>query len=360
MKEKERYINSDGERSEPLPGAFPATRYQGSKRKLVDWIFSCIADLDYDRVLDAFSGTTAVAYRFKQLRKQVTANDGLKFNRQVARALIENGTGTVSAKKVSRMLALAEKNGGPPGVIEQNFGGIYYLDQENAWLDRIISQIAREKDETMRALLWSALGQSCLIKRPFNLFHRANLSMRKKNVSRSFGNKKTWDRPFTETFPRFVEEFNRAVFDNGQENKVCGADPRELAGEFDLVYLDPPYTSKRGVSVDYRDFYHFLEGMLDYRRWSDEIDYNSKHLRLMRHPNPWSDKNQITACFEQVFERYRDSIIVVSYRGDGIPAIAELQKMLGRLKRKVVVYEARDYRYALSTRVAGEFLLVGQ
>ena len=48
-----------------LTAQFPSTRYQGSKVKLVDWIWEQIADLNFTTCLDAFGGTGSVAYRLK-------------------------------------------------------------------------------------------------------------------------------------------------------------------------------------------------------------------------------------------------------------------------------------------------------
>ena len=73
-----------------LIAEFPSTRYQGSKAKLVDWIWDQIADLDFTTCLDAFGGTGAVSYRLKQAGKHVTYNDLLRFNYYFGLALIEN------------------------------------------------------------------------------------------------------------------------------------------------------------------------------------------------------------------------------------------------------------------------------
>ena len=40
-----------------LTAQFPSTRYQGSKAKLVDWIWDQICGLDFTTCLDAFGGT---------------------------------------------------------------------------------------------------------------------------------------------------------------------------------------------------------------------------------------------------------------------------------------------------------------
>jgi len=103
------------------------------------------------------------------------------------------------------------------------------------------------------------LCQACIIKRPYNLFHRKNLYIRFAEVERSFGNKTTWDKPFGNWFRAFVAEANSAVFDNGLQNRALNLDAIQVPGEFDLVYVDTPYISSRGVALDYLSFYHFLE-----------------------------------------------------------------------------------------------------
>ena len=137
-------------------------------------------------------------------------------------------------------------------------------------------------------------------------------------------------------------------------------DAFEVSGDYDLVYIDTPYISKQGVVVDYLDFYHFLEGLTMYDEWEKHIDYQSKHRRLKRRPSAWTDKYQIQTAFERLFERFQDSIIVVSYRSDGIPSEGELVSLLKEYKQHVRVEHFGQYKYALSTNSeAEEVLLVG-
>ena len=74
--------------SEPIP----STRYQGSKAKLVNWIWDCTKHLDFDSVLDIFGGTAVVGYMYKREGKTVCYNDYLKSNYLVGLSLIENNT----------------------------------------------------------------------------------------------------------------------------------------------------------------------------------------------------------------------------------------------------------------------------
>jgi adenine-specific DNA-methyltransferase len=212
-----------------------------------------------------------------------------------------------------------------------------------------------------QALAFFALCQACIVKRPFNLFHRKNLYLRFAPVPRSFGNKASWDRPFNEWFRIFAAKANRAVFANGQANRALNLDAVDVPDEFDLVYIDPPYLPAHSAGVDYRDFYHFLEGLADYDTWGMRVDMRSKHRRLLLQPNPWNDKARIHAAFDRLFERFRNSILVVSYRSDGVPSQAELVELMQRYKPHVRVACYGRYKYVLSKNAeSDEILLIGE
>lgn len=338
---------------------FPRTRYQGSKRKLATATLTCLADLSYHSVLDAFGGTGAVAYAFKCAGKVVTYNDILAFNHQIGTALVENSCVTLNVETARR---IGRRHDGVeyPCFVEDTFEGVYFTREENRWLDITATNIGRIECRYQRAIAWFALCQAAMAKRPYNLFHRRNLYMRTSDVKRSFGNKATWDRSFDAHFLAVVAEANAAVIDSAQPCRAVCGDALEVEGEFDLVYVDTPYIRRNGVGVDYRDFYHFLEGLLHYPQWAEMIDRSSKHLRLVRRANPWCDSARCGAQFRRLFDRFRTSILVVSYRSDGTPSIDELTRWLRELKPNVRVIDNTAYQYALSkNRSSREVLLVG-
>jgi adenine-specific DNA-methyltransferase len=342
-----------------LTACFPSTRYQGSKAKLADWIWEQITGLEFNTCLDAFGGTGAVAYRLKQAGKEMTYNDLLTFNYYVGLALIENSHVRLTPKTVNWLLT-RHPDITYPSFIADTFSDIYFTDDENAWIDQTITNIRHLNDPYQFALAFYALCQACIIKRPYNLFHRKNLYIRFAEVDRSFGNKTTWDRPFAEWFAVFVEEANQAVFDNGRANFSLNLDALSIPGDYDLVYIDPPYISAKGVGVDYRSFYHFLEGLTMYDEWSKHLDRRSKHLRLKPQKSIWTDKRRIYSAFDQLFARFSQSILVVSYRSDGIPSEAELVDLLSRYKSHVRAEHFGQYKYVLSTNSeTKEILLVG-
>lgn len=336
---------------------FPSTRYQGSKAKFLDWIEYLLEGVEFETVLDAFGGTGCVSYLFKDLGKKVTYNDVLPFNSIIGKALIENSSERLNDNDIEYILTKHE-NYNYPDFIERTFQDIYFTDEENRWLDFVSFNIRQIENEYKRALAWFALFQACIIKRPYNLFHRKNLYVRLNDVTRSFGNKRTWDTPFAEHFIKFANEANLAIFDNGEKCCSLNNDAITIHEHYDLVYIDTPYLNDKGQGIDYADFYHFLNGVVDYDNWANRIDYSSKHKRLKRQYSVWNDKENIIHGFEQLIETFDRSILVISYRSNGIPSIDCLIELLERRGRRNQVHLSKDIKYVLSDKQSNEVLIV--
>jgi adenine-specific DNA methylase len=338
---------------------FPTTRYQGSKQKYADWIWHCIRYIPFETALDAFGGTGCIAHLLKQEGKTVTYNDILKFNSIIGKALIENDKEIITQEDLAFIL---QKHQGIsyPNFIEETFSEIYFTDEENRWLDVVITNIRHIKNKYKQSIAYFALFQSCIIKRPYNLFHRKNLYVRMQDVERSFGNKTTWDTPFVTHYKNFIEEANNAVFSNGKTNISLNYNVFDLPNDYDLVYIDTPYISEKGVGVDYLDFYHFLEGIVNYDNWRNLIDENSKHKRLKLNGSDWTSPQKIEFSFKKLINQFKDSTIVISYRSDGIPSIDKIVSFLESNNKSVTIYESRVMKYVLSTKKSTEVLIIGR
>ena len=338
---------------------FPTTRYQGSKAKLINWIWDHLKSHEFVTCLDAFGGTGVVSHRLKKEGKAITYNDILTFNSTIATGLIENNRHKISALELN---LLTEKDSSRiyPTFIADTFKDIYFTQEENELLDIAAINAKDINNKYIRSLAYFCIYQACIVKRPYNLFHRKNLYVRLADVKRSFGNKTSWDRSFQSWMNSIATEANNAVFRGKEICKVLNKDVVEIETEYDLVYIDPPYTSGKGIGIDYRDFYHFLEGLTNYSNWKNFIDYNSKHRRLEQIKNPWSSKNDVTNTFANIFEQFKDSILVVSYRSDGIPSVNELKTLLKKFKKNVEVHIYVNYKYVLSkNNKSSEILLIG-
>lgn len=315
--------------------------------------------MDFYTALDAFGGTGCIGYMLKEKGKKVTYNDILKFNWYIGLALIENDKVNLTDNDIDFLLT-RHKGIIYPTFIFDTFKDIYFTDEENQWIDMVVININLLDDIYKKALAYFALFQACIIKRPFNLFHRKNLYLRFSEVERNFGNKATWDTPFEIHFRKFVNEANQAVFSNGQPNRALNLDVFDIEGEFDLVYIDTPYISKNGVGVDYFSFYHFLEGLVNYSKWGEMIDYRTKHKKLKGNGSVWINKKAIYSAFDQLFNKFQNSILVVSYRADGIPSIEELIILLKKYKKNVKELKRKNYKYVLSLNHSEEVILIGE
>ena len=208
------------------------------------------------------------------------------------------------------------------------------------------------------------LFQACLCKRPFNLFHRKNLSLRTaRDIKRSFGNKKTWNTSFGKLIKRFNEEISNKIFSNGFKHEAISQDVLGIKNRrFDLVYLDPPYARVgEKKPKDYHELYHFLDGLLDYDNWDRKINLNTKNKRLVRQKNHWNE-GAIEDNFDALFEKFKDSIIVVSYGEPGSPSIYKIKKLLLKYKSIVRVVK-KEYKYRLNHRNGHglyEVLIIGE
>lgn len=330
----------------------PSTRYQGSKRKILPWLKSIFNNLEFDTVLDGFGGSGSVSFLLKSMEKEVTFNDILKSNYQTGIALIENSN-TILTKEDIRFIFNNNKGKDNRRVISLLYKNYYFLEDENRLLDKVINNIEalsklyrRKTLRYKKALAYHFLFQSCLVKRPFNLFHRKNLNLRTRDVKRSFGNKSTWDKTFEEHFKNFNDEHSKFICRNGKNNKAINIDIFDVDVDFDLVYLDPPYTRKHSSSPqNYADMYHFLEGIMNYDIWMDNFDKTKMHKPFICPNGLWN--GDLIKNFNMLFRKFRNSIIVVSYGNKGKPSISTIVRLMKKYKISVIT-KSHPYSYRLN------------
>lgn len=325
----------------------PTTRYQGSKRRLMPWLFDIFSNLEFDSCLDIFGGTASVSYLLKTMGKSVTFNDYLTSNSITAKAIIQNNSVRLCPEDFN---PLFERND-HPDIVTEVFSGIFFTDEENLQIDNLIYRIDFDRKTNLtgfkKDMALHSLFQSLLMKRPFNLFHRANLYIRTNDVKRSFGNKKTWDTPIKELMERIRLETNRAIFNNGKNHRVYNLDALEVEGGFDLVYIDPPYYAQDKRSPqDYYKYYHFLEGLSNYNSWKSKIDYNRKNRPILKEDVGFN-KGSFIDDLTTLLSVHRESIIVMSYKSPGYPSIEKLKNIMEDTHKNPIVY-SKKHSYSLN------------
>lgn len=329
--------------------ALPVTRYYGSKRKLVEriWVELEKRHLEFQSFLDVFGGTGIMSYNMADHGKDVVYNDIFTFNCKIAEALLATPRGVFTNEIAVQLLHPIEGRE-YQHFIEDIFSGIYYTDEEDITIDTVVQNIMH-LPQHQQASAYYVLFQTCLIKRPFNLFHRSNLNLRKNHVESHFGNYVTWEKSFEMLFRQFTEELNQFQFIQLPKVEIVNHSALECPNVADLVYIDTPYFNKKSSTVSYHARYHFLEGLVFYNDIPANVNYNKVNREIQIHKSEeFERKSNYLNNLNELLSHYPDSIIVMSYTSEGYPSIEELEMQLRRHKRHVEVIYFGKYNFALN------------
>ena len=337
---------------------FPKIRFMGSKHRLIPWLSAILGSCEFDSVLDAFSGSGAVAYYMKCAGKRVIANDFLEFTHRIANATIENSVERLQDRDVD---ILTDDSGPGPDFIQKTFDQIFYTPEDLKFLDIVSGNLAKLANDYKRSLALSALTRSCLKRQPRGVF-----------TVRSWHNKYDDGRrdlrlSLEDHFREQVSVYNSTVFGNGRENRALRTDVFDIDLDdlpaIDLVYLDPPYVP-RSDDNDYIKRYHFVEGLSQY--WKGlEIQQSSKVHKIPKRFTPFSYRRTAIDAFRSMFRKFSDSIIALSYSSNGYPDLKTLVGLMGEVKADIQIYK-RQHRYHFGTHasvrrsVVDEFLILGK
>lgn len=338
---------------------FPNTRYYGSKKRILKWIYENLKDLEFKTVLDCFGGTASVSLLFQTMNKHVTFNDALKSNTIFANVLLRGGISNKQLFKYEQLFTqiMPVKN----GFISSNFQNIFFLDRENEWLDGAINTINNLPNKIDKQVCLYVLCQACLMKRPFNIFHRANLYLRTADVKRKFGNLTTWNTPFIDITKRILYELHKLPVKKESNFKVLATkSAEEIKNKYDLVYIDPPYITDKINGDGYWKKYHFLEGLVNYEDWALNIDNTTKIKMLKSNDNikKWESKNEFKQRLFDLIEYHKNSIVVLSYMTNAIPSINELEEFF-KLHFKEITINIFPLSHALAKSKRTEILMIG-
>lgn len=347
-----------------MKNTLPVTRYYGSKRKIINQIWGFIESekLDFNSVLDIFGGTGTFSYRAKLAGKEVHYNDIFGFNTIIGKAIIQNNSNRISEKDIELILK-KDENFEYKYYIKEIFKDIYYLDHENELIDIMVQNINRLKNNYSKYIAYYSLFQTCLIKRPFNTFHRKNLNLRTNDVKRKFGNKVTWEKDIMELFNKFCNEANSYIFNNNYKNTATRSSAINCKKSADLIYIDPPYVSEKGSHVNYHSRYHFLEALVNYENFIKYINYEKLNYEVsLGKSTEFESKYTITKDITNLIKKFNSKIIVLSYRNKGIPSIKELKNIFieNNMKCRVCLIKKHSYALNKANKALAEYLFIAK
>ena len=147
---------------------YPATRYMGSKSKLLPQIWAVASQFNFDSVVDLFSGSGIVGYMFKAQGKTVISNDYMAMSATFTKAMVENNNVVLPLDEAKKLLIEKRES---DHFVEEIFRGLYYKDEENRLIDVLRTNIAAIRDQYKKAIAMTALIRACTKKRPRGILH---------------------------------------------------------------------------------------------------------------------------------------------------------------------------------------------
>lgn len=334
--------------------ALPRIRWMGSKYKLLPHLAQAFDDIGGSTALDAFSGSGVVSYLLKHQGYAVQANDYLGFPGVIAEAGVVNQDTVLTAGDVGRITGPAADD---RDFIRRTFTGVYFTPDDLEFLDSAWSHIDL-MDGHRRAVAIAALCLAAARKQPRGVFTLTG------DLSRYDDGRRDLRLSLREHFVERAVEYNAAVFDSGQQHTVTSCEVAELEPRrYDLVYLDPPYAPPTDDN-DYTKRFHFLEGLSRY--WvGDTIMERTKSKKIPKRVTPFSSKRTVVEGFRDLFKRFDDSTLVLSYSSNALPERDTLVALLREFKDDVEI-RAIPHTYHYGThgtavrRQVDEYLFIGR
>ena len=316
---------------------YPPTRFMGSKRKLLDDIWTQASRFNVDSAIDLFAGSGIVGYMLKANGLRVTSNDYMFMSYTFSKAMIENNSVRLSNDEILELMTPKYES---DRFVEKTFKGLYFTDEENVLIDTLRANIARMGNATKRAIAMSALIRACMKKRARGLFTYTGFG-------RYDDGRKDLKLSLRDQFFSNVELVNNAVFSNGKRNRAVCGDVMSLRAKSSLVYIDPPYYSPFSDN-EYVRRYHFVEGLA--RNWEGvEIQKHTQTKKFKNYPTPFSTKDGAFSAFDKLFKKYSKSVLIVSYSSNSQPSQSEMVGIMSKYKQQIEVVPI-DYTYSFGNQ----------
>jgi len=305
---------------------YPKINYIGNKEKLSSWICDNFPE-DIETVFDGFSGGVSVSFEAKKRGFKVITNDILKINYLLAKALIENKKEILTNEDIKIIFT------GKPyeGFMTQYYSEVLFFKDECMELDLYRKNIDKLENEYKKALAFSLLRRAMIRKMPYSRFNLKwdkikqlrdeEYSYKKYKRRRAYHNES-----FKNHFLDNLNEYNKAVFDNGKNNIAYNKDIFEIIDEVqaDLIYLDPPYT---GTMNNYFAFYGVI----------DEYILQKK---LTPFDNNFREKKSILKLFDRLFSKLNKfKYWMLSYNNSAYPNKEQLIELLSKYSNNIKIIE---------------------
>ena len=313
---------------------FPKINFIGNKEKIANWISDFFPN-DAESIFDAFSGGGSVSYQAKLKGLKVISNDILKVNYYISKSLIENNNEILCSEDINLIFSGKPKK----GFMFENYSNIYFFPDECMELDLYRENIDKLSSDFKKSLAFSLLRRAMIRKMPYSRFNinwDKVVQLRDEEYSyEKYKRKRAYhNQSFKSHFLENLDDYNRAVFDNNQDNIALNDDVFNLLGKInaDIIYLDPPYT---GTMNNYFGFYGLI----------DEYISSSK---ITPFKNNFIDKKTSIELFDKLFSNLKSyKYWILSYNNSSFPTKEQLLYLLSKYSNDVQIIE-RKHNYKVT------------
>jgi adenine-specific DNA-methyltransferase len=308
-------------------------RYIGNKTRLLDFIRRVLRTrgIAPGRAVDPFSGTASVARALKRWGFGVAASDIMEYGHVFAHAYVaaaavprfDGVAGDTDGASLRRVLAwlnalppephFIHEHYSPAGAAGRQHGRMYFTPANAARIDSVRARIdawqrdGRLCDDGYHTLLAA-------------LIEAADRVANTTGVYAAFV--KSWQanalRPLQLRTLRHVPGNGCSAARSDAATAVA------MAGDFDLLYLDPPYNSRQ-----YAGYYHIPEIIA--RGWFDGPVTTRGKTGLIEDGalrSDWSSSRRCEAAFEALIASAHCRHIVLSYNAEGIIPERTIERVL--------------------------------
>jgi adenine-specific DNA-methyltransferase len=308
-------------------------RYIGNKTRLLGFIRRVLRarSIAPGRAVDPFSGTASVARALKRWQFGVAASDIMEYGYVLAGAYVQ-------PEAAPRFDGIADVTGGPelhyairylnslpgePGFIHEHYspagssgkahGRMYFTPANAARIDAIRGQIHAWQEA-------GCITEECAHTLLAALIEAADRVANTTGVYAAFV--KSWQ-------PNARRDVQLRIMPHVNGNscsaaRMEAAEAVTVAGEFDLLYLDPPYNARQ-----YAGYYHIPELLA--RGWFDGPVRTRGKTGLIDDTDrrtAWSSSRRCEDAFEALVASARCRHIVMSYSAEGIIPESTIERVL--------------------------------
>jgi len=332
--------------------------WTGNKRKLIVDLFLTLNkhNIEFDSMLDLFSGSAMVSIAAKMLGKKVLTNDMMTYAYFNARTFVENNDVSLSEEDKKKLFETPKKCG--TFVVERYHKDVKRFTLEEAkFLDGYYARVCDLFGNPLDGDIKSAMAivyilhhvmESCFVGGRLNsgqvlaqLDHR--LAHPRNNSSGMVFNSRSVACPVIH-----VEE-------SSQKHRCFNQDALSLLlnkkPEVDMAYIDPPYG---GQQSDYAAMYAFFE----------EYIYQ-KPLNELSHLNNSSKFSKAKGYYDHFVEVMDASSyipkLVFSYNDSSWCKIEDIESTIKKFRSKVIIDQVDyEYQYRDKKGSSSEYIIVAE